>query len=100
VVQYQVYFPVWWVYSVPTHTYKNKPRQISPGHREHRLAQEMKVLSEKGREDQLRHAVRQLYARADDDEPVAALMAALEAEDYGSLRKAVARYKREKQLER
>jgi len=98
VVRYHVVMPVWMVWSYPTHQYKNRPRQISPGHREERLAREKRPLSPRGREDQLKHAVRQLWSRAANDGSLVHLAVAVQADDYKRMREAVMRYKREKRM--
>lgn len=86
---YWVQAPVFWVWTNPR-TYKNRPRQISPGHREKRLAWERKPLSEAGRQDQLRDIVRRLYAGSEGN---SLLAAALEERDPDRLRQILMIYK-------
>jgi len=81
------------VWSVPR-TYENRPRMVSPGQREARLARASQRLGEAGRWDQLKMAVRELYSRETDPETIELLEKALKvAGDYSQFREAVGEYR-------
>jgi len=79
-------------YSTPRR-YKNRKRYVAPDHRKKRLEWERSRLSEQGRHDQLRSAVRKLWMN--EVEYSESLRYALDnLNDYDTLRLAVLEYKR------
>lgn len=83
--------PYFYFYST-SRTYKNKRRHVPPDHRKKRLEWERSRISEKGRHEQLKRAVRQIWQREEEHHEL--LSFAIEnLDDYDTLKEEVRRFK-------